>query len=635
MCGITGLLDPGGTAPAVESVERMVARLEHRGPDDAGVDTCTGQQPPVVVLGHTRLAIIDLSPAGRGPMHDIHDGRSITFNGEIYNYRALREQLASYNWQSQTDTEVILAAYARWGRASVKHLRGMFAFGLWDADRQELFLARDRLGIKPLYFYAAPTGEFVFASEVRALLGSRRVPRRLDPVALDEYLAYQSVPSPRTMIQGVRSLPPGAWLVVDRHGGITEGRYWDQLEDAAPEAGRATYAEARHEISQRLRAAVELHLVSDVPVAAFLSGGIDSSTVVALMREAGHVPHTFSVSFTERAYDESHHARQVARRFQTEHVEVLLREHDLLHQLPDALGAMDQPTGDGVNTFVIARAVRSAGLKVVLSGLGGDELFGGYPSFARLSRTAALFRTWGRAPDPLRALAARTVERLGGSSVRAYKTAAMLASQGTLQHLYPVTREVLSPVQRQALLQPMWSHSVRREDSYVQLLDGAFRESPGAGVLTSIAYAEGRTYMHDVLLRDTDQMSMAHGLEVRVPLLDHVLVEYVMGLPDGFRRRRGMPKALLVDSLERLLPTDIVHRPKQGFSLPFEVWMRGQLRGFCQERLGPNGLAGRAMFQHEAVRALWADFLGQQPHATWSRVWVLVVLEEWLRRNGL
>jgi len=206
-------------------------------------------------------------------MRDIHGKLCITFNGEIYNYRALREQLASYTWQSQTDTEVILAAYERWGPASVKHLRGMFAFALWDADRHELFLARDRLGIKPLYFYAAPSGEFVFASEVRALLASRRVPRELDPVALDEYLAYQSVPSPRTLIQGVRSLPPGAWLVVDRRGEITEGRYWDQLEDAALDARGATYAEARREVGLRLRAAVELHLVSDVPVAAFLSVG--------------------------------------------------------------------------------------------------------------------------------------------------------------------------------------------------------------------------------------------------------------------------------------------------------------------------------------------------------------------------
>jgi asparagine synthase (glutamine-hydrolysing) len=453
---------------------------------------------------------------------------------------------------------------------------------------------------------------------------------------LGEYLAYQSLPAPRTLIHGVRALAPGTWLVVDRAGHVTHRRYWDLLENAAPEASGVSPADSRRRVADLLRESVALHLVSDVPVGAFLSGGIDSSAVVGLMREVGQEPHTFAVTFDEHAYDETRHSRSVAARFQARHTEILLREQDLLAQMPEALGAMDQPTGDGVNTYVVARAVRAAGIKVALSGLGGDELFAGYPSFGRLSRSAHLFRTWGRAPASVRLLAAHTVHALGRSSVGATKAAEMLASGGQLAHLYPVMRQVISPSQLQTLLMETWSQPLEEHvDPYVQLLEDAYRGSPHAGILSSISYAESRTYMHDVLLRDTDQMSMAHALEVRVPLLDQRLVEYVMGLSDAHKRPHGSsPKRLLVESLNGLLPDSIVHRPKQGFSLPFDVWLRDHLRRFCEERLGPQGLGGREIFQPDAVRALWTGFLRRRPGATWSRVWVLVVLEEWLARNG-
>jgi asparagine synthase (glutamine-hydrolysing) len=635
MCGIAGVLTTGDSATATVAVGRMVGQLGHRGPDDSGLEVVAAQPGHVVAFGHTRLAIIDLSPGGHQPMRSGDGARSITYNGEIYNYRALRDELSAHtSWRSHSDTEVLLEGYATWGRACVERLRGMFAFALWDADRQELFLARDHLGIKPLYYYAED-GLFVFASEVRPLLASGLVPRRLDPAGLADYLAYQSLPAPRTLIQGVNALPPGAWIVVDRRGRISHGRYWDLLEHAAPQATDVDPAASQRRVAELLRESVALHLVSDVPVGAFLSGGIDSSAVVGLMREAGHVPHTFSVGFAEEAYDETRYARTVAARFQAEHTEILLREPDLLAQLPQALSAMDQPTGDGVNTFVVSRAVRAAGITVALSGLGGDELFAGYPSFARLSRTAQFFRTWGRAPQQMRALAAHTVDVLGRSSVGATKTAAMLAGSGGLANLYPVTRQVLSARQRRDLLTPAWARALDgHADPYVQLLEAAYQGSPRAGVLASISYAEGRTYMHDVLLHDTDQMSMAHALEVRVPLLDHVLVEYVMGLPDEHKWPRGTPKRLLVESLAGLLPDDVVHRPKQGFSLPFDMWMRDQLRGFCEERLGPNGLSGRDIFEPRAVRELWQAFLSRRPDATWSRLWVLVVLEDWLQRNG-
>jgi asparagine synthase (glutamine-hydrolysing) len=626
MCGIAGLIAKTPPAEASQAVERMVGHLQHRGPDGSGVSIHVDRSGRAVGLGHTRLAIIDLSDAGRQPMHLADGSLSISFNGEIYNYQELRRQLQC-DWTTHSDTEVLLRAYATWGRDCVRHLRGMFAFAIWDGERQELFLARDRLGIKPVYYYSDEDEQvFVFASEVRALLASGMIPRRLDEQAIHNYLAYQSVPAPATMIQGVRALPPGAWLVVDRHGHVIERRYWDLLADASPEASQASAEAARRRVADLLREAVELHLVSDVPVGAFLSGGIDSSAIVSLMREAGQVPLTFSVVFAERAFDEAQYARRVAAHYDTQHTEIRLSADDLLAQLPDALGALDQPSGDGVNTFVVARAVRGAGLKVALSGLGGDELFGGYPSFGRLSRTSQLFREWGRAPRPVRALAARTVEVLGRSSVGAGKVAAMLSSSGQLAQLYPVTRQVLSPRQRHALL---GTNGV--PDPYVELLESAYRGQPGAGVMAAISYAEGRTYMHDVLLRDTDQMSMNHALEVRVPFLDHRLVEYVMGLPDSTKQPRGTPKRLLVDSLTHGLPPDVVYRRKQGFTLPFDEWMRGGLRQLCSDRL--DGLAERGLFRPEAIQDLWSGFLSYRRDATWTRVWILVVLQDWLQRN--
>jgi len=646
MCGIVGILSNtpddgsavigGGMSSVNGALAPMVEHIRHRGPDDQG-SLRLEKAPGELGLGNTRLAILDLSQAGHQPMHDPHTGNWITYNGEIYNYRELRQLLDNRPeaWASDTDTEVILRAYSRWGRDCLDHLRGMFAFAIWDARQQMLFVARDRLGIKPLYYYSG-NGVFLFASEVRALLASRLVPRRIDPVALWQYLAYQTVPAPRTLIQGVKALPPGSWMTVDAHGKLCEGRYWDLLEQASPEARIATEAESQRRVRELLQEAVALHLVSDVPVGIFLSGGIDSSAIVALVREAGQVPRTFSVGFSESAYDEAPYARQVAARFQTDHTEIPLTEQTLLDRLPDALAAMDQPTGDGINTYVVSGAVRSAGIKVALSGLGGDEFFAGYPSFSRLGHAARRLRLWGHAPHAVRTLAAKSIKVIGGSSVSAVKLAAIVESDGTLATTFPLTRQVLSLAQRRAVISETWLRFMDgTRDPYVQLLQEAFADAAWAKPLAQISYAEGRTYMHDVLLRDTDQMSMAHSLEVRVPLLDHKLVEYLMGLPDGYKRPNGVPKRLLVNSLNGLLPDKIVRRPKQGFTLPFELWMRGVLRRFCEERLNPDRVSDRGILRADQVQKLWRDFLDGRRNVSWSRLWVLVVLEEWLERNNV
>ena len=588
-------------------------------------------------MGHTRLAILDLSAAGHQPMRDARNGNWIAFNGEIYNFRELRERLDAdpESWRSESDTEVILRAYERWGKDCLQHLRGMFAFALWDEARTELLIARDRLGIKPLYYFKG-AGLFLFSSEVRALLASNLVPRKLDAVALWEYLGYQSVPAPRTLVEGVHALKPGCWMTVDAAGRVCEGSYWDLLENASHEAQTASASESRRRVRQLLEEAIALHLVSDVPVGAFLSGGIDSSAIVALVREAGQTPRTFSVCFDESAYDENAYARQVAARFETEHTEVHLTNDALLEQLPTALAAMDQPTGDGVNTFVVSRAVRATGIKVALSGLGGDEFFAGYPSFKRLPRAMKYLRHWSSAPLRLRALTASAIETLGGSSIQALKAASLIGGDGRLSSVFPVTRQVLSVEQRHSLLNDSWQSLVAEmTDPYVELLEEKYSQAAAAEVLSLISYAEGRTYMHDVLLRDTDQMSMAHALEVRVPLLDHKLVEYLMGLPDSCKISNGTPKRLLVESLNGLLPDEIVNRPKKGFTLPFDPWMRGGLRAFCEERLSPERIGSRGFFRPERVQQLWQSFLAGRSNVSWSRLWILVVLEDWLEQSGV
>ena len=641
MCGIAGALFWGRDAhasAAAAAVETMVTRLDHRGPDGRGVHVASraGATDHAVVLGHARLAIIDTSSAGAQPMVNGSGEVSLTFNGEIYNFAELKEELSrgGVRFQSHSDTEVILRGYEVWGLEVVSRLRGMFAFALWDGAKQRLLIARDRLGIKPVYLYRA-NGVVLFASEVRALLATGLVPRHLDSTALWEYLGWQSVPAPRSLVAGVDAMGPASWITIDAGGGINTGVYWRMLDSTTVQSD-VTPDQAYAAVGDALRDAVRAHMVSDVPVAAFLSGGIDSSAVVALMRESGATPRTFSVGFEEQEFDESSHAALVAQTFRAEHTHVPLSGSDLLARLPAALAAMDQPTGDAVYTYIGSGAVHDHGLKVALSGLGGDEVFGGYPSFSRILGVQPFAGLWGKAPSPVRQLAARTARAVTGESIASEKTAALLASNGTVAEMYPVMRQVLSAEQRRSLLSASVLATIAgNADPYTSLLAASFDASPDASVFSQISFAESRTYMHDVLLRDTDQMSMAHALEVRVPLLDHRLIELVVTMPDAVKQSKDTPKPLLVHALGKLLPESIVYRPKQGFSLPFAPWMRGPLREFCEQKLGDRGLAGRGLFKPDAIDALWRSFLDGHASVSWSRLWTLVVLETWLDRQAI
>jgi asparagine synthase (glutamine-hydrolysing) len=640
MCGIAGAVFWDGTPAGVDPlavVRAMTDALAHRGPDGSGVVACVTSQAepraPVAVLGHRRLAIIDLTDRAVQPMKSLSAPIWLTYNGETYNFAALRRELqgAGQVFASDSDTEVVLHGYDRWGEDVVDRLRGMFAFGIWDGRRQRLMLARDRFGIKPLYVHRGDR-HILFASELRAILASGLVPRRLDAGALDQFLAYQSAPPPRTLVEGVEMLEPAQAAIFEMDRPSRVRQYWHLLDAAAPGAA-IDPAAARARTRELLAESAALHMVSDVPVGVFLSGGIDSSALVALVRRSGAVPRTFTVSCAGTPFDEGAYARAVAEAFETEHHELVLTEDDLLGRLPAALSSVDHPSGDGINTFVIASAVREAGVKVALSGLGGDELFGGYPSFRRLDWLARAAPMWGPSSRIVRHAAAAAVRSVG-ASVAAEKAAAVLETDGSLPQAFPVMRRLFTPAQRRALIGGAAAQSTGDGDPYVALLSQARGRAEAGRRMAFVSYAEARTYMHDVLLRDTDQMSMAHGLEIRVPLLDHHLVEHVIALPDAIKRQRRSPKPLLVGSLGVELPA-VVRRPKQGFVLPFSTWMKHGLRDLCEHSLGPSGLAGRSIFSSVAIADLWRAFLAGDRRTSWSRPWTLVALNVWLEQNRI
>jgi asparagine synthase (glutamine-hydrolysing) len=584
-------------------------------------------------FGHTRLAIIDLSERAAQPMASADGMCWLTFNGEIYNYREVRATLgrAGHTFRTESDTEVILKGYEQWGEGVFERLDGMFALALWDTRKTRLLLVRDRLGIKPLYVHAGRT--VLFASEVRALLASRLVDRRLDPVAVDQFLAYQTVPSPRTLVAGVEMIPPATVVMFDARGRRTDRRYWDLLAAApAPIASR----DARGRVHDLLLQSARSHMVSDVPVGVFLSGGVDSSALVSLLRTSGFTPQTFTVSFPGHGVDEAPFARAIAKAFSTEHHEVALGEADVLDQVQAAARMADHPTGDGINSFIVSRAVRQAGLKVALSGLGGDEFFGGYPSFRRFEAFASYARAWRYSPRIVRRAMSTAVRSLAPGTAATAKTAALLESDGSVPQAFPIMRQLFAPEQRESLLsEAVTREAARADDPYVSLLSTAFDGAPELSLMSSISYAESRTYMHDVLLRDTDQMSMRHALEVRVPLLDHRLVEYLMGLPDELKQPGDTPKRLLLESLGRPLPAVCVDRPKRGFVLPLDQWMRTSLMPFCTRHLGSEGLGGHPAFRPGAVEHLWETFLTGDGRTNWSRPWALVALHAWLEETGV
>jgi asparagine synthase (glutamine-hydrolysing) len=649
VCGICGVAFANRTADAESRVRAMAAALRHRGPDEEGF-LVNETRAPGLALGMRRLSIIDLQ-GGRQPVWNETRDVAVVFNGELYNYRELRERLIllQHRFATQSDTEILVHAWEEWGEDCLAELRGMFALALLDlrkrfANAPLLFLARDPLGIKPLYYTQTPEG-FAFASEVRALLAAGVAPRHLSQDALTAYLLFGSVSEPVTLLEGVFSLPPGHRMLLyvpERRRTPRARPWWDPTHSPAARDTRkpSDLSSAARSLRPMLEDAVRAHLLADVPVGLFLSSGLDSGAIAALAARAQPGIRSFTLTFPGTCYDEAALARVVATQCGTQHTEVSPDGGAVWSRLDEALAALDQPSMDGINTYFVSWAAREVGLKVALSGLGGDELFAGYRTFADTSRLARLIRLAWFVPAPLRLALVPLLKILIARQNKpdaARKAASAWSSPDALPHPYFFARALFPVGGLVQLTQPRFRPSTVSADGVTleptwlgwleRAADGARKLEPVGGV----AWLEMRSYLASTLLRDTDSVSMACSLEVRVPLLDTPLVEFVGSLPDAVRQRPGTQKALLVEALGDMLPPQILAQPKRTFTLPWEEWLRGPLRGRLETSFADLAPTLAPHLHSQGVRDVWTAFLAGQ--TSWSRPWSLYVLNEWCRQH--
>lgn len=651
MCGIAGIFSKRHYVnDLVSRVNLMVKVVRHRGPDDEGVEVvnikrsnggridhtevalreCNNLRDlkQVVVFGHRRLSILDLSSAGHQPMLDPESQNWITYNGEIYNFPELRTELASlgHSFSSHCDTEVILKGYSQWGVGCWRRLRGIFALGLWDEKFQELHLVRDHLGVKPLYF--SHIGDsLIFASEVRAILASGLVPGRLSIEGLGSFLKYGSVQEPCTLVRGVESVPAGHYLTCTAEGKTTVRHYWKVSECLQRNWGTLPNVE---EVRPHLEESVRRQLISDVPVGVFLSGGVDSTVIAALAAQAqpGAI-RTFCIGAEQSEFDESAEAAITAKFLKCQHTTLILKGNKVQELLTSAIASYDQPSYDGLNTYFISMLVREAGIKVALSGLGGDELFVGYDGFSKAQRMNQIFEWAHMLPSSLRetlgvsfaafsqpgnAVWGTLSEVLDSELSGAYFSSRAIFSR---RHIEKLTGRRIG--QKTEWAAQSWVHREKQLVKAAANLEGVDRAS----------FYELQTYMLSTLLRDSDQMSMAHGLELRVPLIDPVLLERVLPVAIKYKITGKVGKQLLFEALGNLLPPEVAMRRKRCFTLPFRDWLRRDLQQIVGERflhMNPRG-----PWNERVIRQVWHDF--QAGRVSWSRVLSLFVLENWLQNN--
>ena len=630
MCGIAGILGFGKVKgfDASRSLSSMLNAIKHRGPDDRGEINISGDNGLELWLGHQRLSIIDLSDLGHQPMSNSEKTLWVCSNGEIYNFRELRKQLYSkFTFLSESDTEVLLRSYQAWGEACLEKLVAMFAFAIWDVPRQKLFLARDRLGIKPLY-YCFNDKHFLFASETRSLTASGLVSRQINHQGLFDYLAYGRPQGPESIISNIYELPPGCYLEVSAKGVSSPVKYWDPFFSQTF-SGREKDLTDR--IQELLLESVRSRIIGDVPVGAFLSGGIDSSSIATLLSHVSENKFkTISVGFREKEFDESEFSLQIAKSFGTDHQTLLIEREDLLKSLPISISAMDQPTVDGINTFLISQAARNSGLKVILSGLGGDELFAGYNSFSQvpiLIRCQILLKL---IPGPLRKCLGFLSSSILPRSDRFSKLSQLISGQALGGHAYYLFRALFGLPSIQKLI--VDSEIIDKAlVHHMEITEMEIEKIKTLDPIQKVSWLELTHYLPNMLLRDSDVMSMAHGLELRVPLIDHRLVELMMTVPQDMRMKPGKVKPLLVDSLPKSLPSKLVNRKKMGFTLPFDIWMRTCLKNEVETVLLSPIKNLKDILSESEIQKVWGDFLNRK--TSWSRPWSLYILKKWVDQN--
>jgi asparagine synthase (glutamine-hydrolysing) len=614
MCGIAGF--GGFPAPDDERAHHlraMCGAIKHRGPDDDGFFLADS-----VALGMRRLSVIDVE-GGAQPIANEDQTVHVVFNGEIYNHRRLRAELAhGHTLRSRTDTEVLVHLYEEHGEHLVDHLRGMFGFAIWDSRRSQLLLARDRIGIKPLYYWSTTRG-IAFASELRSLLALPWFPRTLDPVAVAEYVALGYVADPRSIFQGVRKLPPGHTLTWRPSGETRLSRYWSPVR---PEVSIRDDREAIEELQRLLRDAVESHLESDVPLGAFLSGGIDSSTVVAeMVQHSGQRVRTFSIGFDEREFDEAAHAARVSRELGTEHTELIVRPNvDVL--IESVIRSYDEPFGDSsaLPTMLVSQLARRD-VTVALSGDGGDELFGGYTRYAELLDRQEL-PGWVR--PAVRSLARRLPQSAPGRNRLIDLSRGLRGRYGT------TIAQAVESVDGGVIRNPIADAANVIDDR----LEEWFEPASERGFLTQMTLVDIASYLPGDILTKVDRASMSVSLEARVPLLDHPLVEFAVSLPDRFKVRDGVGKWILRQAVRDIIPASVLSYPKRGFAVPLDAWFRNELDHRLTALMQPGAAIGEFVDRDSVNRLVREHRVRRRNHG--HALWRLLVLELWLQslRSG-
>ncbi|HLW99411.1 MAG TPA: asparagine synthase (glutamine-hydrolyzing) [Candidatus Acidoferrales bacterium] len=645
MCGIAGFWQTKrGSEDPQEILHRMGAALFHRGPDDAGIFHDGGMG---IGLSFRRLSILDLSPQGHQPMFSASGRYIIIFNGEVYNFEDLRSQVGPRPWRGHSDTEVMLEAIEKWGvETAVKRSAGMFAFALWDRQQGNLCLVRDRLGIKPLY-YGRVGGDFVFGSELKALRQYPDFEGEIDRDSLALYLRYSYVPAPRCIYKGLHKLKAGHILTLSSAGSAPVSRAFWSADEVAQKGQQSHFSgsdeEAIDQLQEKLASAIRLRMIADVPLGAFLSGGIDSSTVVALMQAQSNRPvKTFTIGFHEDGYDEAVHAKKVAAHLGTDHTELYLTPKDALDVVPLLPSMYDEPFSDSsqIPTYLVSKLTRKS-VTVGLSGDGGDELFGGYNRYRLVRRIWNLVR---KLPTPVPKMAAKLVEMFPPSSIdrgfriidpllprrlrpaapgdKAHKFAALLQSAESLHTLYYRT---LSHWDDPA------SFILNSQDSQT-VPDSIAASSWPAHIEEVMMLTDLLNYLPDDILTKVDRASMAMSLEARVPMLDHRVVEFAWRLPLHFRIRRGVGKWILRQVLYKHVPPRLIARPKMGFALPMDRWLRGPLRDWAEELLSQRRLTQDGFLIPGPIRAKWEEFISG--NRNWQHLlWDVLIFQDWFSHS--
>jgi asparagine synthase (glutamine-hydrolysing) len=624
MCGIAGYLTTTSHDDLGASLRRMADAIAHRGPDGEGFfEAVTQRDACRIGLAHRRLAIIDLA-TGQQPMSNKDGSVQIVFNGEIYNFQELREELIScgHVFRTRSDTETIVHAYEEWGPECVSRFRGMFAFAIWDANRERLFIARDRYGKKPL-FICERNGLLLFASEIKAILAFPGIRATVDRAALWEYFSYRYVPAPATFFSGIRKLMPGTYLIAER-GSVTETRYFWPADRTAFAGGDAPPNPAE-DFLHRLEEAVRIRMISDVPFGAFLSGGIDSSAVVGLMSRHSNLPvKTFSVGFTESAYSELGYARTIANYFKTDHHELTVSQHDLMQHLPALVRSRDAPVSEPSDIPIYLLSVEAGRtVKMVLTGEGSDEFLGGYPKHV-MERYVRAYQWF---PEAVRNGLFVPMFRLLPYGFRRAKTAVVNLGLGESNERLPRWFGALTNSERRQLL------AVQAPGTRPNL-EIQFDTASGNSLLRRILYFDQTSWLPDNLLERGDRMTMAASIEARMPFMDHELAAFVSGLSDDWRVHGRTTKRILRDAMLRLLPAQILERPKVGFRVPVNEWFRTTMKEYLRDHLLGSESRTYGYYQPQMLRRYVDEHMaGRQNHE--KLLWSMLNLELWHREYGV